>query len=200
MDREGSVGHLYGSNQAIVIDCDGKQLGANEMGEICVKVQVPFLGYLGEPELTARSYHNGEFFKTGDIGYFDEDCFLYVVGRKKEMLRLNGLMVSSTEIEDIINSQGAVESSCVVGVPDNESENDILFAFVKTISSRSKSINEQTILDHVNLKLPDVKRLRGGVHFVEKFPMTPSGKIKKQKVKKIAMSISRTQDISETKM
>lgn len=184
-DCEDSVGQLWDSIQAIVIDDEGKRLGPNEIGEICVQVKAPFIGYFGNAKLTKESFI-GEFFKTGDSGYFDENSYLHIFARKKEMIRYDKTLVSPTEIEDIINSYEGVANSCVVGVLDEKTGNDMIFAFVKKVVD---SINEKDIIDYVNSKVTNAKKLRGGVHFVETFSLTPSGKFKRFELIEIAKRI-----------
>lgn len=189
MDREGSVGQLYEFNSALIIDDDGNQLGPNEEGEICLLSEIPFLGYFGDSEMTREARFKEKYFRTGDLGYFDDDCFLFIVGRKKDMLKYNNFQVQPSEIEELIDSIQGVENSCVVGVLNENTGNDIICAFVKKIFSQTNSITEEKILEYVNSKVIDAKKLRGGVHFVDSFPQTPSGKIKKVDMKKIAEKI-----------
>jgi 4-coumarate--CoA ligase len=146
-------------------------------GEIYTKRAAQFLGYLDEPEKTAEAFEDG-WFKTGDIGYFDDEGFLFFVDRKKEMLRYQGFQVTPTELEGIINEIKGVVSSCVVGVFDAVNSNDIIHAFV--IPHESSGLTEEFIHEHVNGKVIDQKRLRGGVHFVKSFPLGLSGKVDKK--------------------
>lgn len=119
------------------------------------------------------------------MGYFDDECFLYLVGRKKEMLKVDNYQVMPGELEDIINSMQGVQSACVIGVLDEKTLNDIICAFVKKMPDQIDSISEQDILDHVNLRVINAKKIRG-VFFIDSFPLTISGKIKKYELKKIA--------------
>lgn len=188
MDREGSVGQLSAGNKAIIIDDEGNRLGPNQTGEICLRVQIPFLGYFGDPELTEKSYI-GEYYKTGDVGYFDEDCFLYLTGRKIEMIRRNGTLVSPTEIEDLINLLEGVARSCVVGVSDGKTRNETIFAFVQKNMNVVNFINEEEIIDHVNSKVKDSNLNIGRVHFIEAILLTPFGKVRRVEMKSIAQKL-----------
>lgn len=188
MDREGSVGKLFGLHEAIVINDEGKRLEPTEMGEICLKANVPFLGYLGDPVQTAKSHHDG-YFKTGDVGYFDEDCFLYIVGRKSDMLFYNGVKVQALEIEEILNSNQGVDSSFVIGIPDEKTGNDLILALVKRKADAIDAFSEQEIQNYLNAKVADEKQLRGGVHFIDSIPKTPAGKINKAELYKLAKNM-----------
>jgi acyl-CoA synthetase (AMP-forming)/AMP-acid ligase II len=141
------------------------------------------LQYFDEPEKTHEATYD-DWFHSGDMGYFDEDEFLFISGRKKEILKYNNFQVSPLDIEEIIESLEDVEQSCVVGVLNEKTGNDLIVAFVK--KKLNSNLTEDEILSFVDSKLIDAKRLRGGVHFVDSFPLTPSAKIKKMEMKKIA--------------
>jgi 4-coumarate--CoA ligase len=158
-------------------------LDNNQQGEICTKLQSKFLGYFNEPQKSKEAF-DGEWFKTGDIGYFDDEGFMYIADRKKEMLRYQGFQVTPTELEGIINEIKGVVSSCVVGVFDAVNSNDIIHAFV--IPHESSELTEEFIHEHVNGKVIDQKRIRGGVHFVKTFQLLLTGKINRGQMKKMA--------------
>lgn len=145
-----------------------------EKGEIYINVDIQFNGYFEEPEKTRETF-NGEWFKTGDIGHFDDEGFLYVTDRKKELLRYQGFQVMPSEIEAIINEIKGVMSSCVVGVFDPVNSNDIIHAFV--IAEHASDVTENYIIDYVNERVIDQKRIRGGVHFVKSFSLGLTGKV-----------------------
>lgn len=172
-------------NQAIILSEDGQRLGPNQVGEMCFSPEVSFVGYFEDAKSTNEAFHEGKYFKTGDLGYFDEDCFLFYIDRKKEALHCGGFEVMPAEVENHINSMKGVKSSCVVGILDEKTGNDILFAFVLRNTGEAHPISEEDIIDHVDSKVIDAKKIRGGVIFIEKFPMTPTGKVKKMELKKI---------------
>lgn len=117
-ESNGSVGRLQLNTQAKIIDEDGNRLGPNENGEIFLKAEYPFLGYLNNEEATANAVDEHGFFKTGDIGYFDSDCNLYLVDRNKEMIKYCSSQVSPSEIEDYLIQNASIKAVCVVGIPD----------------------------------------------------------------------------------
>ncbi|CRK87334.1 CLUMA_CG001136, isoform A [Clunio marinus] len=185
--RENSVGKLIPNIQIKIIDEAGNNLGPNIKGEICVKPKELFLGYLHEPEMTKQGIKDG-WIHSGDIGYFDEDGFLYVVDRIKDMLKFNSFQVYPSELETIVNEIDGVIASCVVGVYEEHKGNDLIFAFIIKDPSNHE-ITEETVMSYVHGKVMHAKKLRGGVHFIDKFPTTPSGKIKRVEVKEIAQNI-----------
>jgi acyl-coenzyme A synthetase/AMP-(fatty) acid ligase len=143
-----------------------------------------FSGYFGLPESLALQ--NG-WFHMGDLGYYDEEGFLFVTGRKKEMLKFNNFQVTPSELEEIINKIEGVVESCVVGVQQKDTGNDTIYAFVQV--DESKTLTEKFVKDYVDERVIDAKRIRGGVHFIKEFEMTPSGKVSKPKMKKIALDL-----------
>ncbi|XP_070502888.1 luciferin 4-monooxygenase-like [Chironomus tepperi] len=179
----GCCGQAFINTELKIIDESGTTLGPNSSGEILAKRLVKFSGYIDDPEKTAEAFDD-EWFKTGDIGYFDNNGNLFILDRKKEMLKYNGYQVTPSEIEEIINNIKGVLSSCVVGVPKPNTGNDILHAFV--IFDDSCDITADYVLNYVNSKVIDVKRIRGGVHVVGSFPLGATGKVDRKKVREIA--------------
>jgi 4-coumarate--CoA ligase len=183
--RYGSTGKASFNAEIKIIDDDGRKLGPNQTGEICSKTPITFSGYFDDPEKTKECFDADGWIYSGDIGYFDDDGFLFIVDRKKDMLKFNNFQVCPSELEEMIDGIEGVISSCVVGVLDQNTGNDLIFAFVIKNSS-NKKLTEEKILNHVQEKVIDAKKLRGGVHFVESFPLTSTGKIQKSEVKNMA--------------
>lgn len=186
-NRFGSVGKPTMNVQIKIINEDEKNLGPNEEGEICYKTPVTFSGYFGDPEKSKESVKN-DWVYSGDIGYFDDEGFLFIIDRKKDMLKFNNFQVYPSELESIINEIDGVISSCVVGVLEEDKGNDLVYAFVIKDPLKCQ-LNENEIVTYVNSKVIHAKHLRGGVHFVDNLPMTPSGKIQSRNVRKIAQEI-----------
>lgn len=117
-EEDTSVGQLMLGIQAKIVDDDGNRLEANQTGEICTKTLFKFLGYFNNEEATADAIDEEDFLKTGDIGYFDDDGNLYLVDRKKEMIKYCNSQVSPTEIEQFLIQFDSIKAACVVGIPD----------------------------------------------------------------------------------
>lgn len=139
-----------------------------------------FSGYYGDPEKYAETVKDG-WIHSGDWGYFDDEGFLFVVDRVKHMLKTK-VIFPPVEIEKLINEVEGVNSSAVVGVDDGGS--DIIYAFV--VKDPSINVDEEKILNYVNSHLVEKKKITGGVKFVENFPVTFSGKIRKLVLKENA--------------
>lgn len=120
------------------------------------------------------------FIKTGDIGYFNDEGMLFVVDRKKDILKYKGIHVNPSEIENVIESIEGVQAVSVVGIPDDLCVNLIAAGVVKR--ERFEKLTEKEIIDFVASKLPEYKQLSGGVYFFKKLPTTLSDKVLKKSV------------------
>ncbi|EDX06769.1 4-coumarate--CoA ligase 1 [Drosophila simulans] len=157
-----------------IVDDDGKSLGYNEQGEIYVHTGLPWKGYFGNPVDTQRTQDSEGWFHTGDLGYFDNQNKLYVVDRKKEILKYQGNHYWPSEIEGVISELPDVEEVCVISIYD-EQQGDAAGALV--VKRNGSSITGKEIADHVAKRLPSIqKQLHAGVQFTDKLPANPNGK------------------------
>jgi long-chain acyl-CoA synthetase len=113
-----------------IVGPDGRVLGPNEDGEVRMKGPNVMRGYHNLPEETAKVFDEIGYFRTGDMGRFDDDGFLYITGRIKEMLIIGGENVFPREIEEVLNRHPSVKDSAVVGMAD-ESRGEVALAFVE---------------------------------------------------------------------
>lgn len=125
------------------------------------------------------------YLKTGDIGFIDENGCIFIIDRKKEIMKYRGYQVSPSEIENMIESIEGVELVSVVGIPDPTATN--LTAAVIVKRPEFEELSEEFIINYVATRMPEYKHLHGGVHFIDELPMTASGKIQKRFVKAIAV-------------
>jgi acyl-CoA synthetase (AMP-forming)/AMP-acid ligase II len=195
-----SIGEAKENYEVKIVDDDGNALEIGKSGEVCAKSMLfPFLGYYNNPEATKSVVNADGFFKTGDIGYFNDDGILHVIDRKKEIFKyfmhhvskknfpkifdfLILSQINPTEIENVIQSMDGVESVAVVPIPNEETYNLACAVIIK----RDELLTEKDVIDYVAQKLPHYKQLHGGVIFVNEFPMTPSGKVVKRLIQKMA--------------
>lgn len=117
-NEKDTIGKLANGVQAKIIDENGNRCDANVQGEICVKTAYKFLGYHSNQQATDELFDEEGFIKTGDIGCFDKDGYLYIVDRKKDLLRYCYEDVSPSELEAYLIQSPHIKSACVVGVPD----------------------------------------------------------------------------------
>ena len=174
----GSAGQpLFGVELRIVND-DGQDVPVGERGEIAISSPGLARGYFRQPELTVKTFRDGWLY-SGDIGYLDEDGFLYVVDRKKEMIITGGYNVYPREIEEIAHSVEGIFEVAAIGVPD-ERLGERIVAFVVPLPGTG--VSGQDFLDHCNNKLARYKVPRE-VRFVDTLPRNATGKIDRIKLR-----------------
>lgn len=116
--RKDTVGQLSYDVVAKIIDDNGNRCDVNVDGELCLKVPFEFLGYFSNGEATEQAFDAEGFFMTGDICHFDEDGDLFIVDRKKDMLKYCNYQITPSEIEAVLIQSADIETACVVGIPD----------------------------------------------------------------------------------
>ncbi len=177
--RPGSMGKPYPGHRVDIIDENGDVLTAEAHGELAAWCDDPvmFLGYWNNPAAT-ESKKTGNWFRTGDIGYRDEDGFLWFVGRKDDVISSAGYRIGPGEIEDSLLRHPAVLQAAVIGKPD-ELRGQIVKAFV-VLSE------QQTASDELAKHIQQSVRERLSAHeypreieFVDSLPMTTTGKVRR---------------------
>jgi long-chain acyl-CoA synthetase len=161
--RLGSVGKPAPSVE-VRIDGDG------EVGEICVRSRSVMLGYWNAPELTAETIRDG-WLHTGDLGYFDDDDYLYVVDRKKDLIIRGGFNVFPRDVEEALLEHPAVAAAAVVGRPDQMHGEEVV-AFVQ-LRERAEP---HDLITWSKQRIGGYKYPRE-VHVVPALPLTPVGKV-----------------------
>ncbi|KAL1837591.1 hypothetical protein VTJ49DRAFT_3632 [Mycothermus thermophilus] len=191
----GSSGTLVHGFQARVLDIEtGKDLGYNEQGEILVRnTLAKFAGYK-DNEVANRDFDADGWFRTGDVGYLDENSNVFIVDRLKELLRVGdgyGTHASADEFEAVLFDHPAVSTAVVVGIRDQETQQEHPTAFVvlQPGAVRSDSPDAfqrlaEELERYTETKLGKFKRLSGGVWFVEKYPYV-GYKINKRRLKEL---------------
>ncbi|XP_038104984.1 4-coumarate--CoA ligase-like 1 [Culex quinquefasciatus] len=187
--RAGSVGMLATNVTARIVSEDGTRvLGPNEEGEIQASYPHRFIGYYANPEETAAFFTPDGFIQTGDIGRFDADGFLYITDRRKSMIRYRNFQIAPAQLEALIVELAGISQAVVVGLPDPKvASNDLATALVVV---RGGSVSAEEIVAHVDGRVPDYKRLRGGVFIVESLPRTGNDKIDRRRATKLARGLS----------
>lgn len=115
-NKPGSVGRPIPGTEVRIIDDDARNLGHNTEGEIAIRGDNVMAGYLDDPQGTAKRYTDDGFFRTGDIGLVDDDGYLFIRGRKKELIIISGENVSPAEIEAVLLGHPMVADAAVIGV------------------------------------------------------------------------------------
>lgn len=161
-----------------IFDDNDKEVPAGEAGEIAVKGWVVTDGYYKDPEATAAAIRNGWFY-TGDLGRFDSEGFLYIVGRKKEMIKVGGEIVFEPEIEAAIHKHADVAEVAAIGVPDKlRGEVPKVFVALKQGSSLKEEDLRYFLRRHLaHFKIPH------HFQFISELPKNRAGKIDKEKLR-----------------
>jgi long-chain acyl-CoA synthetase len=173
--RPGSVGKPVPGCEVQVVDLDSgvRVLPRGERGELRVRGPQMMAGYRNRPEETAQTIRDG-FIYTGDIGYLDEDGFLFITDRKKDVVLVKGFNVFPREVEEVINTHPNVGMVGVVGVPDARTAGERLVAFV--VPRPGETVDEAEISAHCTSRLVSYK-CPAEVRVVEQLPMTNIGKL-----------------------
>lgn len=179
-------GRVKENTKVKIVDDNGNKLGIGETGEILVQAAFKCNGYYGNKEATLESM-DSDWFKSGDLGFFDKDGALFVVDRKKEILKFKNFHFFPTEIEMVIQELPDVVEVCVCGLPDLVMT-DLPAAVV--VKKSGSSLSEKEVIDHVAAKMAHFKQLRGGVYFVDEIPKTASGKNVRKKVKDLVIQLA----------
>lgn len=167
-----------------VVDPETEEiLGPNQPGELRVKAKTVMNGYYNRD--FSNRYDKDNWFRTGDVVMYDENCYFYVVDRLKEMLKYRGWHIPPAILELELSHLPAVRQSVVIG-RKHEEDGDHPMALIVLEESYKGKITEEEIEKYIESKVQDKQRLRGGIMFIDSIPLTPSGKVKRQELKVLA--------------
>ena len=176
----GSVGRDSMGVEVKIVDEKGNEVPDGKVGEIVARGDHIALGYWKMPEETAKTFKDG-WLHTGDLGYRDEDAYVFIVGRGKDIIISGGENISSLEVEDIVSQHPAVAEAAVIGVPD-ELWGEAVKAIVALKPNYQGDITEREIISYCKERLASYKCPKS-VDFVEELPKNPAGKVKKAELK-----------------
>jgi long-chain acyl-CoA synthetase len=171
--RPGSVGKVLQGLQVRLVDEEGEDVVAGDAGEVWVKGPNVFLGYLDDPEQTAKVLTPDGWLKTGDIAVTDDDGYLYLVDRAKDLIIVSGFNVFPAEVEDVIAAHPTVADVGVVGVPHPHS-GEAVKAYV--VLRDGMSVDEETLIDWCQDHLARYK-CPSKILFVDSLPKNVNGKL-----------------------
>lgn len=178
-ERIGTIGIPLPNTDVKIIDDNGKDLPIGERGELCIKGPQVMKGYWEKPDETQKVM-DGDWFKTGDIAIMDEDGFIKIVDRKKEMILVSGFNVYPNEVENAIALHPKVLETGVIGMPDDKSTEKV----VAYVVPKDKSVTAEEIIAHCREELTNYKVPRE-VYFADELPKTNVGKILRRKIKEM---------------
>ena len=180
-DRVASAGRPYSLVDARVCDEEGRELPQGETGEVLARGTHVMRGYWNRPEDTAAKITPDGWLRTGDVGYFDKDGFLYLVDRKNDLIISGGFNVYPREVEDVLLAHPAIAEAAVVGLPD-ERWGDLVHAVI----SVRRPVTEEEVLAFCAERLAGFKRPRG-VTVLRELPKSPVGKILRRESRRLVM-------------
>ncbi|WP_040347030.1 class I adenylate-forming enzyme family protein [Neobacillus bataviensis] len=158
----------------------GKEQPAGKQGEIVVKSPGVFKGYLNRPDATAATLKDG-WVHTGDIGYLDEDGYLFFLGRVKEMIKSSGYSIFPEDVEALLNLHPAIRQSAVIGVPDPV-KGEVVKAFVVLHELQKDTLTAADLIQWAKETMAAYKYPRY-IEIIYQLPATPSGKVLRKLLK-----------------
>ncbi|MCD6570918.1 MAG: long-chain fatty acid--CoA ligase [Deltaproteobacteria bacterium] len=180
LHKIGSVGKPVSHLQVRILDSEGNDVGPNETGEICLKGPKVFKGYWKNPDATKEAMRGG-WFHTGDVGMLDEDGFLYIVDRIKDMIISGGENIASPEVEKIIYELPEVLETAVVGIP-HPKWLEVPKAYV--VLKEGAELTAEKIVQHCAKKMAKFK-VPKEIEFIDALPRNPSGKVLKRELREM---------------
>ncbi|HEX5242625.1 MAG TPA: AMP-binding protein [Tepidisphaeraceae bacterium] len=177
--REGSVGRAVPGAEFKFTDEDGKALGTEEIGEIWVKGPMVMKGYNNLPNETGQALSPDGYFKTGDLGKIDADGFIFITGRKKDMISVAGEKAYPREIEEVLMANPAVAEAAVVGKKD-PSRGEVVAAFV--IFKEGQTLSADALREFCREHGLAQWKIPRDIQIVTDFPRTPTGKVLKREL------------------
>jgi long-chain acyl-CoA synthetase len=169
---KGSIGFPAPSTDIEIRDDDNKAVPLGQPGEICIKGPQVMKGYWQRPDETAKSIDPGGYFHTGDVGVMDEDGFIRIVDRKKDMILVSGFNVYPNEIEQVVAMHPGVLEVAAIGVPDEHSGEVPKLFIVK----KDPSLTAEAVMEFCKEQLTGYKRPKH-IEFRSELPKTNVGKI-----------------------
>ena len=181
--RVESVGHAVPHIEVKIIDEDGEIVPIGERGDICSRGYAVMEGYWGDPERTAETVDEDGWLHSGDLGVMDEEGYVQVVGRLKDMIIRGGENIYPREIEEFLFTHPKIQDAKIIGVPDEKFGEEVC-AWVQLKEGETLSEEEIRAFCKKNIAYFKVPRY---VRLVKEFPMTVTGKIQKFKMREVMM-------------
>ena len=185
--KAGSAGRPCVNVETIIVDIDDRPVPPGTEGEIVHRSPHAMLGYWNDPEKTAEAFRNG-WFHSGDLGVIDDEGYLYVVDRKKDMIKTGGENVASREVEEALYAHPGVAEVAVFAVPDPRWVEAVTAA---VIPRSGQTLNEDELIAFCKQRLASFKSPKYIV-IVDTLPKNASGKILKRELRNTYASLAKT--------
>jgi long-chain acyl-CoA synthetase len=177
----GSVGTPVSGVEVQIRDDKGNRLEVGEKGEICVRGRNIMQGYLNNPEGTKAAFWEGGWFRSGDVGVFDEAGYIYIVDRIKDMIITGGENVYSLEVEDVLYTHPDIQECAVIGLPDKEWGERVTACI---LPRQETAFDEENIKKYLKSRISSYKVPKTYI-VIDDFPRSPAGKILKKELREI---------------
>lgn len=174
-----SVGMLTKIIDWKIVNDEGVELGPKQIGELCIKGPTVIPEYWNNPEATSKEFVDNGYWKSGDIGYVDDEGYFFLLDRKKSMINRGGENIYTAEIENVLFNHPSVLEAAVVGIPDKVFGEVVLAALVL---KEGHTLEEQDVRNFIGKYLADYK-VPKYVQFLKELPRNPSGKVLKNHLK-----------------
>ena len=174
--RSGSVGPFYTVNETLILDPNGRECAPGQIGEVCTRGPELMIGYC-EEEMNRAAFDDKGFFHTSDLGYLDEDGYLHLTGRTRDIIIRNGVNLPTRRIEEALLAIPGVEDAMVVGLP-HDKQGEAPWAMAKS------TLTEAVILARLAETLHK-NEIPMGICVTDAIPHTPNGKHDKIKGKEL---------------
>lgn len=202
VDDSFSVGAAFPNVRVRILDENDEDVAPGEPGELLVSGPIVCQGYHNRPDANRDTFQDG-FYRTGDIGICKNGLVgvsllsnvgkiadhgmnlqVYIVDRKKELIKYKGLQVAPAELEALLISHPKINDAAVIGIQDDSQATEVPRAYV--VTKPDAQVTSSEIADFVKQNLASHKQLRGGVIFVDEIPKSPSGKILRREIRESA--------------
>ena len=168
----GSIGLPISSTDVSIRDDEGRELAQGDIGEICIKGPQVTPGYWNRPDETSLIFTGDGYLKTGDLGYVDEQGYVFIVDRKKDMILVSGFNVYPNEVEEAAVEHPGIQEAAAIGVPDPQCGEVVKLFVVR----KDSALNEEAIIAHCRSLLTNYK-VPKHIEFRDELPKTNVGKI-----------------------
>ncbi|TMW57014.1 hypothetical protein Poli38472_002939 [Pythium oligandrum] len=181
--KPGSVGRIV-PNTELRVKCTltDKDLQPNQHGELLYRGPQVMIGYLNNEEANKKTLTEDRFLRTGDIGYIDNDGFVHIVDRVKELIKYKGHQVAPAELEDILNHHPGISDACAVRGYDADGQ-EIPKAYV-VLKDPSSGLTPEAVMEFVAERVAPYKKVRE-VEFIDAVPKSPTGKILRRQLQDV---------------
>jgi acyl-CoA synthetase (AMP-forming)/AMP-acid ligase II len=174
-----SIGRPLPDVEVKIVDGEGKALSSLEVGEIWARGPRIMTGYWRDEQKTSQVMTQDGWLRTGDMGWMDEEGYIYLAGRGDDMIIRGGENISPEEVENVLHSHPKVEEAAVIGVPDPEWGQEPRAVIVL---KKGKAATSEEIIEYCRSKLSGFKRPRSVV-FLDSLPRNPMGKVLRKKLR-----------------